>query len=65
MGNDNVSFEVIRVFLLIENHLLREALVRIFRKSAHITVVGQSGRTDSTAQDILDSDSDVLVISPF
>jgi two-component system, NarL family, nitrate/nitrite response regulator NarL len=65
MGNDSVPFEAIRVFLLIENRLLREALVRIFRKSPHITVVGQSGRTDSTAQDILDSDSDVLVISPF
>jgi DNA-binding NarL/FixJ family response regulator len=65
MGNDSVSFEAIRVFLLIENRLLREALVRIFRKSPHITVVGQSGRTDSAAQDILDSDSDVLVICPF
>jgi DNA-binding NarL/FixJ family response regulator len=65
MGNDSVSFEAIRVFLLIENRLLREALVRILRKSPHITVVGQSGRTDSAAQDILDSDSDVLVICPF
>jgi DNA-binding NarL/FixJ family response regulator len=65
MHNDSVSFEAIRVFLLIENRLLREALVRIFRKSPHMTVVGQSGRTDWTAQDILDSDSDVLVISPF
>ena len=65
MGNDSVSFEAIRVFLLIENRLLREALVHIFRKSSPITVVGQSWRTDWTAQDILDSDSDILVISPF
>jgi two-component system, NarL family, nitrate/nitrite response regulator NarL len=65
MNNDSVSFEAIRVFLLIENRLLREALVRIFRKSPYITVVGQRGRTDWTAQDILDSDSDVLVIAPF
>jgi DNA-binding NarL/FixJ family response regulator len=65
MHNDGVSIEAIRVFLLIENRLLREALVRIFRKSSHITVVGQSWRTDWTAQHILDSDSDVLVISPF
>jgi len=65
MRDDHVSSEAIRVFLLIENRLLREALVRIFRRSPHITVAGQSGRTDWPVQDILDSDSDVLVIAPF
>jgi two-component system NarL family response regulator len=65
MRKDNVLSEAIRVFLLIENRLLREALIRICRKSPHITVVGQSGKTDGSAQDILDTDSDVLVITPF
>jgi DNA-binding NarL/FixJ family response regulator len=64
MNNDSASFDAIRVFQLIENRLLREALVRISRKSPYITV-GQRGRTDWTAKDILDSDSDVLVIAPF
>ena len=64
MRKDRISFEAIRVFLLIENRLLREALVRICDKSPHITVVGQSGRADLTTQDILDTDSDVLVITP-
>ena len=57
--------ESIRVFLLIENRLLREALVRLFRKRSDLTVVGQSGQVDSTTQDILDSDCDVLVIASF
>ena len=57
--------ESIRVFLLIENRLLREALVRLFRKRSDLTVVGQSGQVDSTTRDILDSDCDVLVIASF
>src|SRR5215469_1694998 len=57
--------ESTRVFLLIENRLLREALVRLFRKRSDLTVVGQSGQVDSTTQDILDSDCDVLVIASF
>jgi len=57
--------ESIRVFLLIENRLLREALVRLFRKRSDLTVVGQSGQVDSTTQDILDSGCDVLVIASF
>jgi two-component system, NarL family, nitrate/nitrite response regulator NarL len=60
-----VPNEAIRVFLLIENRLLREALVRLFRKRSDLTVVGQSGQGDSTTQDILDSDCDVLVIASF
>jgi len=67
MGNGHFSFEAIRVFLLIENRLLREALVRIFRRSPNITVVGQSGRTDWSVRGILDSNSNVnvLVIGSF
>lgn len=63
--NEPVPTESIRVFLLIENRLLREALVRLFRKRSDLTVVGQSGPVDLTTQDILDSDCDVLVIASF
>lgn len=63
--SEPVPNESIRVFLLIENRLLREALVRLFRKRSDLTVVGQSGQVDSTTQDILDSDCDVLVIASF
>ncbi len=60
-----VPGETIRVFLLIENRLLRETLVRLFRKRPDLMVVGQSGQADLGAQEILDSNCDVLVIASF
>lgn len=58
-----VPCELVRVFLLIENRLLREALVRLLRKRADFIVVGQSGQTDLTIQKMLQADCDVLVVS--
>jgi DNA-binding NarL/FixJ family response regulator len=52
----------IRTFLLIENRLLREALVRLFSKRADLLVVGQSGYAEATTLAALDSQCDVLVI---
>src|SRR5271163_1049506 len=52
----------IRTFLLIENRLLREALVRLFCKRADLLVVGQSGYGDAAALRGLDSKCDVLII---
>ncbi len=63
--SDTVPTEPIRVFLLIENRLLREALVRLFRKRSDLTVVGQCGQADLATQDILNSNCDVLVIASF
>jgi DNA-binding NarL/FixJ family response regulator len=63
--SNNVPVEVIRVFLLIENRLLREALVRLFRKRGDMLVVGESGQTDLTPEDIFASNCDVLVIASF
>ena len=63
--SETVPSESIRVFLLIENRLLREALVRLLRKRPDLTIVGQSGQTDLTIQDVLDSNCDVLVIGSF
>jgi len=40
--NDCVPSSSIRVFLLVENRLLREALVRLFRKRSDLSVVGQA-----------------------
>src|SRR5215469_12629512 len=61
--SEPVPGESIRVFLLIENRLLREALVRLLRKRPDLTVVGQSGQTDLTIQEILQATCDVLVVS--
>src|SRR5712692_5526526 len=55
----------IRVFLLVENRLLREALVRLFRKRTDILLVGQSGQFDATACQVLDTQFDVLVLDSF
>jgi DNA-binding NarL/FixJ family response regulator len=60
-----VPCELVRVFLLIENRLLREALVRLLRKRVDIFVVGQSGQTHLTIQEMLQADCDVLVVGSF
>lgn len=52
----------IRTFLLIENRLLREALVRLFCKRADLMVVGQCDHAEVTARRVLESNCDVLVI---
>jgi two-component system, NarL family, nitrate/nitrite response regulator NarL len=50
---------------MIENRLLREALVRLFRKRSDLLVVGQSGQADVPTRDVLNSECDVLVIASF
>src|SRR5215467_6161046 len=62
---DIVPNEPVRVFLLVENRLLREALLRLFNKRSDLMVVGESGETALTLCDILDSKCDVLVIASF
>jgi DNA-binding NarL/FixJ family response regulator len=63
--SDIVPCSSIGVFLLIENRLLREALVRLFHKRSDLLVVGQSGQADVTARAVLNSKCDVLVIASF
>lgn len=60
-----VPSERVRVFLLVENRLLREALLRLLRKRADFTVVGQSGQTDLAIQEMLQANCDVLLVSSF
>jgi len=52
----------VRVYLVIENRLLREALVRFFRKQADICVVGQQQPRETTSPEIVASGSDVLLL---
>src|SRR6267143_5314684 len=63
--SDTVPGSPVRVFLLVENRLLREALVRLFRKRSDLLVVGQGGQADLTTCDVSDSKCDVLVIASF
>jgi DNA-binding NarL/FixJ family response regulator len=52
----------IRVFLLLENRLLREALDRRLRNRADLLVVGRSGKEDCSLQILLETQCDVLVV---
>ena len=52
----------IRVFLAIENRLLREALNRLCRKRTDLSVVGLAGYGNSLLEDLLDSRCHVIVL---
>jgi DNA-binding NarL/FixJ family response regulator len=62
---ENVPCSSIRVFLMMENRLLREALIRLLRKRSDLVVVGHDGPADSTADDVLQTQFDVLLIDSF
>ncbi len=59
--NDCVPALSVRAFLLIENRLLREALVRLFRKRPDLNVVGQTSPADETPLGILEGECNVLL----
>src|SRR6185437_3034701 len=63
--SDYVPSSSIRVFLLVENRLLREALVRLLRKRPDLNVVGQSSLAEDAVHPILGGESDVLVGDSF
>src|SRR6266568_2673452 len=55
----------IRVFLMMENRLLREALIRLLRKRSDLVVVGQDEPADTTTSQVLEAQFDVLLIDSF
>jgi two-component system, NarL family, nitrate/nitrite response regulator NarL len=63
--NDIVPVTSIRVYLLIEGRLLREALSRMFRKRPDLLVVGQSSQGEATPRQLLETQCDVLVSDSF
>jgi DNA-binding NarL/FixJ family response regulator len=52
----------ISVYILAENRLLREALVRLFQNRAGISVFGESRYSDSATEQIAASHCDVLLL---
>jgi len=62
---DCVPSSFIRALLLIENRLLRESLVRVFRKRSDLEVVGQGSPADQSSLEILDTQYNVLVGDAF
>jgi DNA-binding NarL/FixJ family response regulator len=65
LSNITAAASSIRVFLLIENRLLRESLVRLFRKRPDLLVVGQGGQGQTAPCHVLDTKSEVLVTDSF
>ena len=55
----------IRVFLLIENRLLREALDRLFRKRSDLNVVGRSAQTETSPEQLVEIQCDVIAGDSF
>jgi two-component system nitrate/nitrite response regulator NarL len=63
--NETVPGSSILVFLMMENRLLREALIRLFRKRSDLVVVGHDLPADAIAGQVLETPFDVLVIDSF
>ena len=55
----------IRVFLMMKNRLLREALIRLLRKRSDLVVVGYDEPADATPYQVLERPFDVLLIDSF
>ena len=60
--NTEESSSSISVYLVAENRLLREALVRLFQNRAGISVVGESSYSKSASEQIAASRCDVLLL---
>jgi two-component system, NarL family, nitrate/nitrite response regulator NarL len=56
------SSSSISVYIVAENRLLREALVRLFKNRAGISVFGESRYSDSASEQIAASQCDVLLL---
>jgi two-component system nitrate/nitrite response regulator NarL len=63
--SDSAPCSSIRVFLMMENRLLREALIRLFRKRSDLAVVGHDGPAHALAHHMLEPQFDVLLIDSF
>lgn len=63
--NEIVPISSIRVYLLIEGRLLREALGRMFRKRTDLLVVGQSGLGEASPSEMRQTQCDVLVADSY
>src|SRR5256885_4766919 len=64
-ANDKAVCATTNVYVVAENRLLRETLVRLFRKRADISVVGNTCCSDSASEDIASAHSDVLLLDCF
>jgi len=62
LGDPASSSQQVQVYLLIQNRLLREALVRLIRKRADLFVVGQDAPANTGPAAVLESQCDILLL---
>ena len=65
LWKNGLQGEIVRVFLLIGNRLLRESLLRLFRKPGDLSIVGVGSPGIIEPAEIENSQCDVLVIDQF
>ena len=65
VSQTGLNRENVRVFLLIRNRLLRESLLRLFRKRADLTVVGSGSPVSADPAEVEISQCDVLLTDQF
>jgi DNA-binding NarL/FixJ family response regulator len=57
----DAAARAVRIFLLVGNRLLRDTLLRLFRKPADVSIVGQGSPSATPSADVQDSDCDVIL----
>jgi DNA-binding NarL/FixJ family response regulator len=60
--NERQSSSATNIYVVAENRLLRETLVRLFRKRGGLNVVGEKSYSDSVPETIIAAQSDLLLL---
>jgi DNA-binding NarL/FixJ family response regulator len=60
-AKSDAAARAIRVFLLVGNRLLRDTLLRLFRKPADLSIVGQGSPSATPSADVQDMNCDVIL----
>jgi DNA-binding NarL/FixJ family response regulator len=59
-----IPYSPVRVFLLSDCRLLRDAFARMLKNDPRILLIGAQGFSDTTAAEIIESGCDVLLMDP-
>ena len=57
----DAAARAVRIFLLVGNRLLRDTLLRLFRKPADVSIVGQGSPSATPSTDVQESNCDVIL----
>jgi DNA-binding NarL/FixJ family response regulator len=60
-GKSDEAVRAVRVFLLVGNRLMRDTLLRLFRKPNDVSIVGQGSPSATPSTDVQESNCDVIL----